>query len=278
MKLSDILRRDLEPRPWAEGERVPWDDPVISAQVLKEHLSQTSSAASRQRSEINKHCSWIQSELLKKRSSILDLGSGPGLYAEEFSKFGHFYTGIDISPAAITYANALQLPNCEFILGDFRSVDFRQDRDLVMLIFGAINLIPIEEAKQTLKNIFAALKPGGRVLIEATSIEAADQIGNQPSMWYSAEEGIFSPSPHLCLMESFWDEDTNAATERFYIIDPTLGTVQRHVATTIGYDPDELIDMLMEAGFVDAVVHETLTGEGEDFAMEFSIVSATRGK
>jgi len=276
MDLLDIIKRDLEPRPWAEGERIPWDDPVISGQVLKEHLSQSSSAASRQRSEIKKHCAWIEAEFLKGPSNILDLGSGPGLYAEEFSKAGHHYTGIDISPAAIHYAKELDLADCDFILGDVRDTDFGTGRDLVLYIFGAIDLIPHEHAKKTLRSIFNCLKPGGKVLIEATSIESADQIGNQPSMWYSADEGIFSTLPHICLMESFWDEATNAATERYYIIDPQDGSVQRYSATTIGYDPQDLFDMLTEVGFVHPRIHETLTGEGEDFAMEFSIVSAVR--
>lgn len=276
MELKDIIQRDLEPVPWVEGERVPWDDPIISGQVLKEHLSQSNSAASRQRVEIKKHCAWIEQEFLGKPSNILDLGSGPGLYAEVFARGGHHYTGIDISPEAIRFANELDLPACDFILGDVRSADFGSHRDLVMYIFGAINLIPRQDAERVLKAIFTCLEPGGKVLIEATSIESADQIGNQPSMWYTAEEGIFSTQPHLCLMESFWDEDTNAAIERFYIIDPRDGSVQRHSATTIGYDTEELADMLTNAGFVDPHTHETLTGEGEDFAMEFSIVSATR--
>ncbi len=37
MNLRDILQRNMDLRPWAEGERVPWDDEAFSARVLEEH-------------------------------------------------------------------------------------------------------------------------------------------------------------------------------------------------------------------------------------------------
>lgn len=279
MKLSDIINRDEDLRPWVEGERIPWDDPIISGQVLKEHLSQSSSAASRQRSEIKKHCAWIQNNLLPNdHCDILDLGCGPGLYAEEFAKNGHAYTGIDIAPAAIQHAKRANTPNCEYILSDVRQASFGNDHDLVIYIFGAINLMPSEDVLPVLKKIYHALKPGGKVLIEGTSVESADQIGNQPSMWYSAEEGIFSASPHICLMESFWEDETNTATERYYIIDPTDGSTQRYCASTIGYEPEEIIAMLEDVGFTETNIHNSLTGEQDEFSFEFSIVSAAKPK
>jgi len=277
MNLQDIINRNQDLQPWEEGERVPWDDPVISAQVLKEHLSQDSSAASRQISEIHKHCVWIDQEILQsKRADILDLGCGPGLYAQELQKAGHMYTGIDIAPAAITFAKKLSIPGCEFLLGDFRDVPFGKDRNLILFLFGAINLIPKSDAQRVIEKIFMALKPGGKILIEATSVEAADQIGNQPAMWYSAEEGIFSPQPHLCLMESYWDENFNTATERYFILDPQTNQVKRFCASTVGYDIEELEGMLEKAGFSNLRNYATLSGEEEDFSIEFSIVSGTK--
>lgn len=277
MNLLDIIKRDQDLQPWVEGERIPWDDPVISSQVLKEHLSQSTSAASRQKAEIQKHCLWINDQILKRKNAdILDLGCGPGLYALEFHKLGHTYMGIDIAPAAISYAKNLSIPGCEFVLGDIRTTSFGSHKDLVLFIFGGFNLLPNTDAMAILKKIFTALKPGGKVLIEATSVEAADQIGNQPSMWYSAEEGIFSPGQHFCLMESFWDESSNTATERYFIIDPVTSAVQRYCANTKGYDSDELMMILDEVGFINSQSHQTLSGEEEDFAIEFSIVSAVK--
>ena len=47
MNLIDIVNRPLNPAPWAEGEKIPWDEPEFSARMLHEHLSQKHDAASR---------------------------------------------------------------------------------------------------------------------------------------------------------------------------------------------------------------------------------------
>ena len=47
MKLADIVNRIIPPAPWAEGEKIPWDEPGFSRRMLKEHLSQEHDAASR---------------------------------------------------------------------------------------------------------------------------------------------------------------------------------------------------------------------------------------
>ena len=43
--LLDLIRREAAPEPWAEGEKIPWDDPGFSRRMLEEHLSQAHDAA-----------------------------------------------------------------------------------------------------------------------------------------------------------------------------------------------------------------------------------------
>ncbi|MCA9368642.1 class I SAM-dependent methyltransferase, partial [Candidatus Kaiserbacteria bacterium] len=59
MQLIDIVRRTDAPRPWAEGEKIPWDDPAFSRRMLQEHLSQEHDAASRRFAVIDQHVAWI---------------------------------------------------------------------------------------------------------------------------------------------------------------------------------------------------------------------------
>ena len=47
MELSKIIARTIPPKPWIEGEKIPWNDPEFSKRMLKEHLSQNHDAASR---------------------------------------------------------------------------------------------------------------------------------------------------------------------------------------------------------------------------------------
>ena len=277
MNLMDIIRRNMDLEPWAEGERIPWDDPVFSRRILQEHLTQEHDAASRRMTKIKKHVDWIHRQVLEKKPTrILDLGCGPGLYAAPFTKLGHTYTGIDFSPACIEYATQNAPAGCTYRFGDVRNAEYGSGYGLVMFIFGALNIIPPADARAILKKACVALEPGGHILLEASTPDAVDQIGNQPSMWYSTDAGLFSDRPHLCLMENFWDQDSATATERFYIIDAASGQVTRHAASTVAYSDAQLQKMLREAGFRNISFHPSLTGKEEAQSQEMVVVLAQK--
>lgn len=277
MNLNDILLRDMNPAPWAEGERIPWDDPAFSERILKEHLAQDNDAASRPQAVIKKHVDWIHKTLLAAQpANILDLGCGPGLYTARLARLGHTCTGIDFAPAPIAHARQHAPQGCSYELADIRTADYGMGHDLVIFIFGALNLFRPLDARQVLKKTFQALKPGGLLLLEISSLDAVDQIGNQPAMWYSADSGLFAGQPHLCLMETFWDEEQKTATERFYIVDARNGEVTHHAASTQAYDEDELEELLLETGFAQVDFHPSMTGREEDEVNDFLVVTARK--
>ncbi len=277
MKLKDILNRNMDLKPWEEGERIPWDDPAFSRRILREHLTQEHDAASRRTAKIKKHVAWIHRRVLGGTPTpILDLGCGPGLYAAPFTKLGHTYTGIDFSPACIEYALANAPTGSTFRLGDARSDAYGSGYGLVLFIFGALNIVPTQDAHAILKKAYVALESGGKILLEASTPDAVDQIGNQPSMWYSAEAGLFSDRPHLCLMENFWDEASATATERFYIVDAVTGDVTRHAASTVAYTEGQLRKMLKEAGFKNISLYPSLTGTEETQSQEMIVILAQK--
>ena len=262
MNLQEIFNRDPEPKPWAEGEKIPWNDPDFSRRMLREHLSQKHDAASRRTPTIKKHVDWIHAFVLGGQSAhILDLGCGPGLYAARLAALGHVCRGIDFGPASIEYAVKHSPDNCSFTLGDVRTTDFGSGYDLVMFIFGEINVFKPEDASLILSKAYAALKPVGKLLLEPQTFDAVYGMSNQPSSWYSAKNELFADEPHLCLMESFWDDDLSVTTERFFILDVTTGEVTRYAASTQAYEDDELIERLTQAGFKDPTFYPSLTGK-----------------
>jgi SAM-dependent methyltransferase len=279
MKLQDILQRNMDPKPWVEGERIPWEDPAFSQRILREHLAQEHDAASRPTIKIKKHVDWIQHHLLAgKPAQILDLGCGPGLYTARLARLGHTCQGIDIAPAAIEHAIKNAPEGCHYHLADIRDAEFGSDYDLVIFIFGALNLFRPADASLILRKACQALKPGGLLLLEASSLDAVDQIGNQPAMWYSAESGIFSDTPHLCLMETFWDDEQMVATERFYVIDPATGQVNHHAASTQAYDEAGLEKMVQQAGFSQISFYPSMTGKEVDELNEFLVLTARKAE
>jgi len=260
--LTELIKRSMTPVPWSEGEKIPWNDPDFSRRMLKEHLSQKHDAASRRSSKIKKHINWIQKTVLAGNpSQVLDLGCGPGLYAAELATLGHTVRGIDFSPASIDYAINHAPERCTFTLGDIRTTDFGTGYDLVMFIFGEFNVFKPKDAALILQKAYAALKPGGRLLLEPSTFDNIYDIGNQPSMWYSSEGGLFAEGPHLCLMENFWDEELSAATERYFIVDPATGSVVPYASSSQAYEEEDFVEILEAAGFSQIQFFPSLTGK-----------------
>ena len=132
---------------------------------------------------------------------------------------------------------------------DIRKADFGTDFDLVMLIFGELNVFQPDEAKAILKKANHALNKGGTLLLEPHSFDAIKNIADQPSSWYSAKSGLFSDKPHICLEESFWDEQSNTATKRYFIIDVSIGDMARYATTYQAYTDQQYHGLLKECGF-----------------------------
>ena len=277
MKLLDIIQRDMVPQPWVEGEKIPWNDPDFSRRMLKEHLSQKHDAASRRTSVIKKHVDWIHNFVLNGNPShILDLGCGPGLYTARLAALGHVCHGIDFGPASIEYAGNHAAGNCSYTLGDIRATDFSSGYDLVMLIFGEFNVFKPEDARLILNKACAALKPGGKILLEPHTFDAVYELGNQPATWYSARNELFAEEPHLCLMESFWDENLSVTIERYIIVDAASGEVTRYASSTQAYENDELAEMLKQAGYQKTEFYPSLRGAPDEKMSQLQVLVAQK--
>jgi SAM-dependent methyltransferase len=275
MHLTDIIHRVHPPVPWAEGEKIPWHDAEFSQRMLQEHLSQAHDAASRRFAIIDQQIEWIQRRLLHNQNvKILDLGCGPGLYTSRFARLGHECVGIDFSPASIAHARAHAETNrCTYIEQDIRTADYGAGFGLVMLIFGEFNVFKPTDAETLLRKSAAALNDGAVLLLEPHTVAAVRKIGTQPATWYSAHSGLFSAHPHLCLSESFWDEERAVATERYFILEAS-GAVQRYAASTQAYTHEEYQALLEKCGFRDVHFYPSL-GES-DIESDFFALTAVK--
>jgi SAM-dependent methyltransferase len=246
--------------------------------MLLEHLSQAHDAASRRFAIIDQHVEWIHKALLSSRpTKILDLGCGPGLYTERLAVRGHSCVGIDYSPASIAYAEANAQKDdlsCSYLLEDMRHANFGDGYGLVTLLFGEFNVFRPRDCREILRKAYATLQDGGHLLLEVHTFDAIHNRGEKPSTWYSAEKGLFSPKPHLCLQENFWDPHTNTTTVRYYIIEEGE-KVFRYAQTLQAYTEDETHALLRETGFGNLTFYPSMTGvrENEAPAEFFALVA-----
>jgi SAM-dependent methyltransferase len=264
MNLLDLVHRTPVPIPWAEGEKIPWDDPVFSARMLKEHLSQAHDAASRRFEMIDAHVAYIHAELLGRRPlKVLDLGCGPGLYTSRLARLGHTCVGIDFGPASVAYARRVAQEeglSCTYVQEDIRRANYGAGYGLAMLIYGEFNVFTPADARRILRKAHAALDEGGLLLLEPAHFDAVRSRGREGPTWSSAGSGLFSDRPHLWLEEHFWDEGSRTETTRYYIVDAASGEVAAHAATEQAYTDEELRALLAECGYGGVRFYPSLTG------------------
>ena len=276
----DLVDRTPRPAPWAEGEKIPWNEPAFSARMLREHLSQDHDAASRRAVVINRQVDWIFHQLLGGTpTSVLDLGCGPGLYTSRFAQLGCSCTGIDFSPASIAHARQqahAQGLDCRYVQADLRTDSFGNGYGLVLFIFGELNVFRPQEARHILTCACQALAPGGLLLLEPHTFDAVRQIGQAPSTWYTSPGGLFSPDPHLCLQENFWDETSSTATLRYFIIDAASGAITRYASTMQAYTHDAYLALLQGCGFNSLQFHPSLEGKPSDLIRQLQVITARK--
>ena len=280
MKISDLIARSPIPVPWEEGDNIPWNDPAFSERMLEEHLTQDHDAASRRLEVIEEHAHWIHDCVLANRpGKILDLGCGPGLYAKRMTQFGHSVTGIDFSPASMRHARQQAEKDgltINYIESDIRQADYGGPYDLAMLIYGEFNVFKPADADLILEKMHAALKPGGRLLLEPQDLPAIQRAKSEPPIWRSYRKGLFSDRPHLFLHENFYDGRSQTVTTRYWIVDAETAEVTRYAQTAQGYTEADLEELLHRHGFEQITFYTSLAPKEGETRQEFFGLTAVR--
>lgn len=271
MDLSDLLNETtLSPG----TQRLPWDDGLFSARMLAEHLDASHDLASRRPSTIDTHVAWLTNLCRGEHPSVLDLGCGPGLYCERLAAAGFSCVGVDIGPAAIAYASerargaALE---CEYVLGDFTTVELGRGFDLVLNVFGEISTFHIDDVRRLLVNIAGVLNQDGCLVIERSTLAGVRSIGEQSSHWYRTDRGLFGDRPHLVLHESRWFESAAAAVERWWVLEDGAAGVQRFETTTWWHGA-AFDDAVADAGLVVEQRFGDLAGADHDVGAAFEVL------
>ena len=278
LDLRALVERRDSAKPWG-GEKIPWDTPDFSERMLAEHLSQQHDRASRRGDIILRHVGWLNEQVLCGRPArVLDLCCGPGLYTAALARLGHECIGIDFSPASIRYARQRASEEglrCLYVQADVRIADYGTGYDLTALIFGEFNAFVPADADTILSKACAALADGGKLVIEAHTYDAIRRSGQQPPVWYSSPDGLFSPRPHLVLTESYWDKDASVATRRYFVVDVATGSLTRHAEAAHAYTDEQYRSLLANSGFEVQDRLDSLPGTAEIERRDFVTWIAT---
>lgn len=190
----DILRALEKPPLYTKTKGKFWNDAYISQQMLKAHLDPEFEGASRKLEFIEKSAAWIK-ELVPTAEfpSLLDVGCGPGLYAERFCRQGYRVTGIDFSARSIDYARRSaeqQGLDIAYFCQDYLEMSFRETFDFATMIYCDYGALSDVDRKNLMNRIFLHLKPGGKFLFDVFSSETYDSF-QEAQTWEICPQGGF---------------------------------------------------------------------------------------
>ena len=238
-----------------------WNDEHISKGMLEAHLSPTLDAASRNHSFIEQSIRWITQLVPPSQyGKLLDLGCGPGLYAEGFTRAGYSVTGVDFSKRSIEYATSqarLNNSNIEYRYQNYLTLDYVDEYDVITLIY--CDYAPLSKADRTtlLEKVHQALKPNGVFIFDVFTPKMRKE---ETKTWlYYEEGGFFCEKPHL-LLEVTYQYDNQDKTELHQHIVVTDSEVKCYVGQNHYFTKEDLLLETTPLGFSKYEFYGDVTG------------------
>ncbi len=250
MNIERLIEYTKKPSLYENGTSVMWTDPYISQQLLNCHIDSSNDMASRSDEKIELLVNWILSRMKNRGMNILDLGCGPGLYAEKFAKLGHHVTGIDFSKTSIGYAKSIAAKNqsgVEYFCDDYLKLEYKNKFDLVILIYLDFCVLKPDERKILLNNVYASLKRGGVFVFDViNSKNIAEKILKQS--WEVSTKGFWKNEPYIVLNDGYHFPENKVLVNQHIVIDQK-DTVDSYLFWSTYYEYGDLEPILREADF-----------------------------
>lgn len=258
---TTLMSMMKKPALYEKGTGELWTDEHISKGMLEAHLNPDWDAATRKHSTVREIVKWISLVApAEKYRDLLDLGCGPGIYAEEFHKAGYRVSGMDFSERSINYArNSAQEKNLPitYYYQSYLTLDFTAQFDLITLIYYDFGVLSTEDRAKLLKNIYSALRPGGLLILEVLTPQHFSDKQEYKS-WEYAEKGFFCAKPHLCLKSFYrYDEQSTILDQYIIVTEQSVRHINNFQHT---FTKDEFLQDLSTAEFSTKILYGNMTG------------------
>lgn len=247
---NELKKYTTKPKLYAPSTNKFWDDEHISKGMLAAHLNPDWDAATRKPEFLDKSVDWI-SEIApsSQYKLLLDLGCGPGLYAERFNSAGYSVTGVDFSKRSIAYAKEQTLLNkstIQYHYQNYLTIDYIEQFDVITLIYCDYAALSITDRLILLRKVYQALKPNGKFIFDVFTPLMRKKESR--SWEYYKESGFFSEKPHICL-ESVYHYDDEDNTELRQSIVITEEAVNCYNIWDHFFTKEALLSEIQTAGF-----------------------------
>ena len=229
-----------------------WNDEHISEQMLRSHLDPIAEPASRAHAFIDRSVAWLVPALgLERGGRLLDLGCGPGLYANRIAEYGIEVIGLDVSRRSLDFARAQGRAGS--LSSVFRQANYLEGElgfgyDAAILIYEDYCALSPAQRACLLSRIHTALLPNGRFLFDVTSTsrftQYHDALVSEPNLM----DCFWAPPPYLGTQETWTYPDLHLVLERFTI--DTETSTRQFWNWMQCLSPEEVALELATAGFI----------------------------
>jgi 2-polyprenyl-3-methyl-5-hydroxy-6-metoxy-1,4-benzoquinol methylase len=208
---------------------------------------------------------------IEPKDRLLDLCCGIGRHSLELARRGFDVVGIDRTPAYIERAKQAAEKNdlkVDFVVGDMREYCVSDGYDIVINLFGSFGYFEDEEDdRKVVTNMYASLRPGGRLMIETMGKEIlAREL--QARNW-SEHEGT------LILSERRPEQNWRRMKTRWIVIKG--GQRIEHTVSVRSYSAVELTSLLKECSFNEVEVYGGTAGTEYNQEAKRLVVIGHRG-
>lgn len=249
--MLDSMRMALEKPPlYKKSEGAFWNDEYISKQMLKAHLDPKFEGASRKLDFIERSVTWIK-ELVDPicYPTLLDIGCGPGIYAERFTKEGYQVTGIDFSKRSIDYAleSALrQELSITYLFQDYLQMNLKKDFDFGTMIYCDYGALSTSDRQIIMRNVYQHLKYGGKFLLDVFGTAKYESFTESQTWKFCNHNGFWREGSYLELNGLYKYPDNVTLEQTSIISDNEINTY--YIWNTC-FTKETLIKEVKEAGF-----------------------------
>lgn len=263
MTLDRLAAVAGRPEPFAPGEAPFWDDPWISSRLLEVHFDDSTEAASRPSRTIRAAVDRLARDgVVGPGTRVLDLGCGPGRYAELLAGLGAVVTGIDLSPRSIATAReraAAQGLPIEYRVQDFHTLDDEAAYDVVLQVYGEVNTFADDVRDRLLAAARRALVPGGRLVLDLSTPPLRRRVGRRRG-WSLEHDGLWRPGPCLVLTDGYAYDGDVWCDQYLVVTDDPERPVTAYRMWFHDYLPETIGPVLARAGFEMVGTWEGLEG------------------
>lgn len=179
---------------------------------------------------------------LRKGQSVLDVPTGQGRVAVPLAGLGLQVTGVDRSARFLRKARRAarrEAPDARFVRCDMRRIDFQDAFDGAFNWFGSFGYFSDADNLLFCRRVFAALKPGGRFLVEGMNKSWLLKNFRPRAVWTAG--GV------IVHQRTTWNSRTCRVRDRWSL--STRGGTEEHRVEMRIFNGGEIRALLREAGF-----------------------------